>query len=99
MKFCSMQNCEKVAEYAPTLVLRVHEAYKNDTPLQVFFDLPICLEHKETLQVKDILTDEGWERIKGGIIVAGRAIPDRTRTEVKCVTLEEANEYWRNFKK
>lgn len=94
---CSKTNCKAKAAYVPVLLLRVHVVYKNDTPLQVYFKLPICIECSKTLKVSDVLSNDGWEKIKTGIAGTGRVIPDRNRTTIRLASLEEAEEYWSRF--
>lgn len=94
---CSMNDCLNQASFVPALVLRVHKSYKNDTPLQVLYKLYICIDHAEDFTIKDLLSDEAWDQIVYGIMKAGRVAPDKTRTELKLLTLKEAQEYWDDF--
>jgi hypothetical protein len=80
--------CKNVAVRAPCLVFYAHKKHGEHPPARAHVGIAVCGECSKTMTVKDVLTDEGWETLAMNFRKVGKAVPDRSRTELEWVELE-----------
>lgn len=77
-----MKDCPNEGLWVPSLIFYAHRSLKNDTPLVTYYKLFVCDEHKKTMRVEDVLTNEAWNKIAKTLQIMNRAVPDRSRTKI-----------------
>jgi hypothetical protein len=84
-----VDQCGNIAAWYP--VVRVFaKGYKLAPPAQMIMSLATCEACTKLVDVQDLVTDEGWKKIVDVLSAAGKAEPDRTRTQITWWPITEA---------
>lgn len=86
---CGKTGCAKPAVCFAMLLLRPKRWY-GDAQVPSIIDLPLCEDCGAKLSLKEVLTDQGWASICEGMKAAGKVAPDRARTSVSTIPIDDA---------
>lgn len=93
MKLCNRQGCNREARWSPVLLLYAPRKYGAHPPIQSHMTMGVCDVHRAGIQLADLMDDAGWVKITAAVAASGRAVPDRSRTQLAwetCARSEEA---------
>jgi hypothetical protein len=84
---CSFESCENLCRWRPVLELRVR---KKDQPTKAkLTQIAYCEDHKKTLTIDDVLSDEGHTKIAKFMREHGKPAPVKRNI---TLTFEELTE-------
>ena len=87
---CGREKCRRKATRYPVLSFWIDERHMKGPAapaLAHFRDLRTCDPCALTLEIQDVMNDEGWRTIVKMFVKAKRAIPERRLTELEWVEL------------
>lgn len=80
-RFCNKTGCNALSVWRVgfTLLLRGWE----HVPVPAYLGLVVCDEHKASMKLEDVLTDDGWNGIAEGFRAIARPVPTRELTTLR----------------
>ena len=95
---CSRSGCEHEARWYPVMLFYAsRKQFPSAPPARAVAGLAVCDQHRETMTLDHLLTDDGWNRIVLGFRAVGKATPDRAATQLEFIPIDsaEAREFLR----
>lgn len=89
-RICSRSGCTRRATFLAGVIIRNHE---TSAGRQVIFDLPLCAACATKTQVRDVVSDEGWEKIARGGATVGYD-PRRELTRLFTCPIDDAPRFF-----
>lgn len=89
MSLCCKPKCTLAATHSVVLCVPAKGFPQNFHPLKSFLSLKFCEAHAKRCEVKNILSDDLKETIKGFVRSHGKQAPDFKRAFTKAVNLDD----------
>lgn len=77
---CEAKGCTKTATLGVCFSF-THHTIPETRAVSIPF-LHVCQDHKETVKLEEILTEDGWQKVCTGFLRIGKRAPTRTLTEL-----------------
>jgi len=85
---CAKKGCTNVAQWIPVLLL-YPEGRDCLDPATSQLDTAICLDCRQKITLKHLITDASWAQILMEFSTQGKAAPGREKTRIKWIKIED----------
>lgn len=93
---CARTGCNEPGIWMPRLNFYTDEKHRFNCMMQTaepacaeMQDLLVCEEHKNQLELKDIMDDRGWQFMVRSFLKVKRPIPKRNLTELEWILVDK----------
>lgn len=93
-RICAKEGCGERATQMVLALLRPPRKF-GDGEIHAFLDLVLCEDCAARASVKSVISDEGWSKLSAGVVAIGKVAPERGRTAVRCVPIDQAPDMFR----
>ena len=85
---CSVENCESVAMWQPVaLIWNASQNVHDDEPTRIKLKAYICATCMPLMNVNELVSDHGFEKIRKVFKIFGRGKPDRDTMKLDWVAV------------